>query len=348
MFPRFALQSLPPSDARGWGFLFLYVFGSCPLTRSGLVGYDEKTMSETSGSIRLTFYGGIGEVTGANFLLEIPTSPKPIRVLVDCGLFQGTKMLDEKNHEKFPYPPESIDYLFVTHAHIDHTGRIPKIVRDGFRGKIYSTIPTKDLAAVMLEDSMGVLGRQARVNQLPELYNEADIAHSISLWEGREYHEPFEVVSGLSVQFLEAGHTLGSSMVEFSFRGKKIVFTGDLGNSPAPLLRNADALVDTDYLIMESVYGDRVHEHPQGHRHRARRAAADPWQQDGRTQRPRTQAREPQSSLGLPRGESRRPHHRKRRHLHPPRCLGIRDGWSQRLPGRNRGHAPGMAGVPRD
>lgn len=211
--------------------------------------------------IRLSFFGGTGEVTGANFLLEAIDEPKPIRVLVDCGLFQGSKICDEKNRESFPYDPASIDYLVVTHAHIDHTGRIPKLVREGFRGKIISTPPTKELARVMLEDSLGVLSKEAKNEGLKLFYSLEDIEVAETFWQGLSYHEIFNFTSDFSMRFFEAGHTLGSAVVEFTLNGKKLVFSGDLGNSPAPLLRSAETINDAEYLVVESVYGDRNHEH---------------------------------------------------------------------------------------
>ena len=211
--------------------------------------------------LKITFYGGTSEVTGANFLVETLDEPKPVRFLVDCGLFQGSKMLDARNRETFPYELSQIDYLFITHAHIDHTGRIPKIVRDGFEGKIMSTHPTKDLASVMLLDSMGVLGKQAAQDDKPPLYNEDDVAKSMTLWTSVDYHQEVNIENVFRIRFLDAGHTLGSAMIEILYNDKKIMFTGDLGNNPAPLLKNAEALEKVHYLVIESVYGDRNHEH---------------------------------------------------------------------------------------
>ncbi len=210
--------------------------------------------------LQVTFFGGTGEVTGSNFLVETLDEQHNVRVLIDCGLFQGSKVGEAKNREPFPFEPASVDYLFVTHAHIDHTGRIPKLVKDGFEGKIISTLPTHDLAEVMLLDSMGVLTKEAEQEGQMPLYNENDVTKAMTFWKGVEYHE--EVAVGtLRFRFLDAGHTLGSSMIEISYGAKKIVFTGDLGNSPAPLLRSAEVLKDVNFLVMESVYGDRNHEH---------------------------------------------------------------------------------------
>lgn len=209
---------------------------------------------------KLTFHGGTGDVTGANFLFETVGQNPPIRILIDCGLFQGGKIFEDRNYEPFPYDPASIDYLFVTHAHLDHVGRIPRLVRDGFRGVIYSTPPTKDIAELMLIDSMGVMAKEAETAKKPHLYNEEDVAKSMGLWKTIPYYENFSLSDGMTLSFLNSGHILGSALVVFTVNGKKFVFTGDLGNTPAPLLRNTDAITDANFMLMESVYGDRNHE----------------------------------------------------------------------------------------
>lgn len=193
-------------------------------------------------------------MTGSNFLLESGTT----KVLIDCGLTQGKYSAELSNWEKFSYDPTSIPLLIVTHAHIDHIGRIPKLVRDGFKGKIISTEATKALAEPLLLDSMELLAHDARKQDKPELYNEADIARALSMWEGKPYHERIEVGDGISFEFLDAGHILGSAMVRFEREGKHLIFTGDLGSGNSPLLPPVESIVGTNYLLMESVYGDRV------------------------------------------------------------------------------------------
>lgn len=207
------------------------------------------------GIAKITFCGGTGSVTGANFLLEADGK----KILVDCGLTQGMKIADDINWDPFSYDPKEIDILFITHAHIDHLGRVPKLINDGFRGKIYSTKPTKALAKPMLDDTAGILSRNKNF-ELDKIYTEENIKLSLSLWQGFEYHEKITITENLEVTFRDAGHILGSAMVEFMYNGKKILFTGDLGNSPSPLLPDTEKITDVDYLIMESVYGDRNHE----------------------------------------------------------------------------------------
>lgn len=206
--------------------------------------------------LKLTFYGGTGTVTGANFLLE----NKDKKILVDCGLFQGEKIGDDSNREPFPYKPSDIDILIITHAHIDHIGRVPKLVKDGFRGKIYSTKPTMELTEIMLIDSVRVLTREAQRDNLEPIYREEDVKQAMTLWEGFPYHQEVDLGDGFKMNFRDSGHILGSAMVDIIYNGKKIVFTGDLGNSPAPLLKDTEDIDDADYIVMESVYGDRNHE----------------------------------------------------------------------------------------
>ena len=204
---------------------------------------------------KVTFCGGTGSVTGANFLLEADGK----KILVDCGLTQGMKLADDINWDPFIYDPKEIDMLFVTHAHVDHLGRVPKLIHDGFTGKIYSTEPTKALARPMLDDTAGILSKNVNFN-LSQIYSEENISKAISLWEGFNYHQTIKITENLEVSFRDAGHILGSAMVEFIYNKKKIVFTGDLGNSPSPILPDTERVTDADYLIMESVYGDRNHE----------------------------------------------------------------------------------------
>ncbi len=207
--------------------------------------------------IKIIFYGGVGKPTGSNFLLT--DNKDETKILIDCGLTQGKRVAEEENRKPFKYNPADIDYLVVTHAHIDHIGLIPKLVKDGFRGKIFSTTPTRDIGTLMLTDSMGVLGKEARRNKEEPIYLEEDVKNTIALWQDIEYYE--EVKMGdFTLKLKNAGHILGSSIAEFTKDDKKVVFSGDLGNSPAPLLPDTDVINDATVLVMESVYGDRNHE----------------------------------------------------------------------------------------
>ena len=211
-------------------------------------------------NIKLTFCGGVGVVTGADFLMEFDQT----KILVDCGFEQGGPESHAFNSASFSYDPRSIQALYVTHAHLDHVGRIPKLVKDGFSGKIYSTPETKALAELIMLDSASLLFRDAEEQGGEPLYTEKDVEDAMDLWEGIPYHVKKDAPGGLSVYLKDAGHILGSSMIEFSVAGdlksKKIIFTGDLGNSPSPLLKNTEKITDDAYVVMESVYGDRNHE----------------------------------------------------------------------------------------
>jgi metallo-beta-lactamase family protein len=205
----------------------------------------------------LTFHGAAGEVTGANFLLEIDGK----KILIDCGLHQGEKVDEDKNWTAFAYDPKTIDILFVTHAHSDHIGKIPKLVKDGFSGVIYGTEPTKEIAKLMFQDAIGLLLDDAKDRGETEtLYDQGDIDKTMSLWKSIPYHDKVVVTEDLSVTLYDAGHVLGSSMYEFNFKGKKMLFTGDLGNTPTPLLRDTEVFEEPHFLLMESVYGDRNHD----------------------------------------------------------------------------------------
>ena len=207
-------------------------------------------------NLKVTFCSGAGTVTGSNFLLE----GNGKKFLIDCGLIQGEKLADDMNWDKFPYDASTIDILFITHGHIDHIGRIPKLLHEGFKGKIVSAIPTKEITEVMLADTAHILSRDVE-HGLDKIYTAEANKKIMDMWETLEYGQKMNVDHGFQFLFRDAGHILGSGMIEIIYNGKKIVFTGDLGNSPSPLLPDTEVLSDVDYLIMESVYGDRNHEH---------------------------------------------------------------------------------------
>jgi len=213
----------------------------------------------------ITFYGGAGTVTGANFLLDTGDN----KIVVDCGALERENVCDDVNGKAFAYDPASIDALVITHAHADHIGRVPKLVKDGFKGVIYSTPATKDLSALMFDDAIQVMHAEAEKHGCTVLYEKDDAARALSLWKTHDYHESFSIGSA-RVAFLDAGHILGSAMVKFTRlreatdgqarNDRVIIFTGDLGNSPEPLLNDTESPAGANYLVMESVYGDRVHE----------------------------------------------------------------------------------------
>ena len=234
---------------------------------------------------KITFCTGVGTVTGANFLLESSNTAGGAggtKILIDCGLVQGEKVALEENREKFPYDLNSIDALFITHAHLDHVGRIPKLVKDGYRGPIYSTRETKALAELVLTDAVNIIAEEAKREGTVPLYIAADLQAVFPNWKTIDYHETFKVTDTVSVYLKDAGHILGSAMVEVTVSSQehavsklqapssllRVLFTGDLGNSPAPLLRDTEPVGNVDYLVMESVYGDRNHESREGRTHK--------------------------------------------------------------------------------
>jgi len=207
--------------------------------------------------ITLGFYGGAGTVTGANFLLSDGTT----NILVDCGLTQGKEFCENCNYDDFQYDPKEITALILTHAHLDHIGRAPKLIKDGFNGGVFCTPPTEDLLAVMLADSEGILRREAEKKNLFPMYEKDHVAGLLGKVEAKEYHQKFNI-GDFTCEFFNAGHILGSAITRITHKhtDKVYVFTGDLGNSPSPLLPDTEFVADADYLIMESVYGDRLHE----------------------------------------------------------------------------------------
>lgn len=224
--------------------------------------------------IKLKFCGGVGEVTGANYLLTYSTSSGQEQILVDCGMFQGPPESERKNWEPFPYDPKYIDAVFITHAHLDHIGRLPKLYRDGFRGKVFATAPTIDLARLSLKDAVHLQKDRARSFGLEPFFNEKDMIGVFKLFEVVNYGKPIRISANIEAEFLNAGHILGSAMVRIQIQnpcltGRQaksktktttIVFTGDLGNWPVPVMHPPEFISEADYIIIESTYGDRTHE----------------------------------------------------------------------------------------
>lgn len=221
--------------------------------------------------MKLSFHGATREVTGACYLLDTGTQ----KILIDCGLFQGAHECSMLNFDPLGFDPKSIDALIVTHAHLDHVGRIPKLVREGFSGKIYSTPPTRELARYVLEDALSLARREDKA-----LYESADIEKTFLLWEEINYGKKVEI-GDIAFIAHEAGHILGSAIIELSAEGKKFLFTGDLGNVPSVLLPPPHAPSGTEYLIIESTYGNRNHETAEERSLKLERAVEDVAGQGG-------------------------------------------------------------------
>jgi metallo-beta-lactamase family protein len=211
--------------------------------------------------MKLSFYGGVQQVTGSNFLLE----HGGVKIVVDCGLFQGSKYAEILNYEQFKYNPKEIDFVLITHSHADHTGRLPKLYKDGFRGKVFSTKPTIDLTIVSLEDNLDLIKDEAHRDGHEPLFSSGDLNQVFLLAQGVEYGEELDLGEDIKAIFHNAGHILGSAIIEISWKDKStgerrsIYFSGDLGNYPAPLLKHFDMPNQADYIVVESTYGDRLH-----------------------------------------------------------------------------------------
>ena len=219
--------------------------------------------------MKITFLGAARAVTGSCYLVQT----ERLAFLVDCGMFQGNARESLRNGQSFPFDPGSIDFVLLTHAHIDHSGRIPKLWLDGYRGPVYATKATADLCQIMLPDSGHIQeteaewrARKSRRGGLPEtppLYTAQDALDACKLLRARKYDQEFQPAEGVRVVFRDAGHTLGSSIVELWIADggtqRKVVFSGDLGNRDIPILRDPSVIEGADVLVMESTYGDRLH-----------------------------------------------------------------------------------------
>jgi metallo-beta-lactamase family protein len=218
---------------------------------------------------KLTFYGATEGVTGSNYLLETDGAT----VLLECGLYQGSREEEKANNRPFPFDVHKIDAVVLSHAHLDHSGRLPKLIADGYSGHLSMTYATSELLEIMLKDAASLQQRdvewenrrrrRAGKKEIEPLYGIEDVETALSLCEGSAYGVRHEIAQGVEVCFRDAGHILGSSIVEIFIneagREKKLVFSGDLGNSYAALLRDPEIVTEADVLMLESTYGDRNH-----------------------------------------------------------------------------------------
>lgn len=218
--------------------------------------------------IKLTFLGATGTVTGSKYLLEADGK----KFLIDCGMFQGLKELRLRNWEDFPVDPSSIDAVILTHAHIDHSGYLPKLVQMGFKGIVYATPATMDLCQIMLPDSAHLQEEDAKYANKKQftkhkpampLYSQTDAQNALELFEPLPYGKKITLSDNVTLCYRDAGHILGSAFVDIRImqenKEKRILFSGDLGRPAQPILRDPHTVFGTDYLVLESTYGDRLH-----------------------------------------------------------------------------------------
>ncbi|UZE95146.1 MBL fold metallo-hydrolase RNA specificity domain-containing protein [Alkalimarinus alittae] len=215
--------------------------------------------------MNIKFLGGAGTVTGSKYLITHENQ----RVLVDCGLYQGVKKLRLRNRGGFPIDPKTINAVILTHAHIDHSGYVPALRKNGFKGPVYCTKGTYDLCKILLPDSGYLQEEDARYANkkkfsrhspaLP-LYTEKDAIESLKLFKPVQYHKPLDVANQITATFTPVGHILGSAAVQISAGGKTITFSGDVGRTEDLVMRPPEPLSETDYLVVESTYGNRRHD----------------------------------------------------------------------------------------
>jgi len=210
-------------------------------------------------SISISFARGARRVTGSNFLVEAKDGETTTRILIDCGLAQGERFCESTNREVFSYDPTTINVVFFTHAHADHIGLFPKLVKDGFKGRALTTAPTKALTPIMLEDSVKIIALEAkRCNDEPP-YATEDVIRAVEYIDEVAYGKVLELAPGITATLHNAGHILGSATVLLDIFGKKILFTGDLGRVPAALVPDREVPTGVEYLVTESVYGNKTH-----------------------------------------------------------------------------------------
>lgn len=219
--------------------------------------------------MRITFLGAADTVTGSCYLVETNQT----KLLIECGMFQGSKTIEERNRETFNFTPDEIDAVLLTHAHIDHSGLLPKLVNQGFHGKIYCTEATADLCSIMLPDSAHIQEedldwvnrkrRRAAQELLVPLYTPIDVENTLKLFSPVPYHQSIAISSDITVYLYDAGHILGSSFILLTVQEKnkliRLLFSGDLGNHNQRIIRDPEIPPEADYLILEATYGNRSH-----------------------------------------------------------------------------------------
>lgn len=212
--------------------------------------------------MRVTFFGATQEVTGSCYLVEAAGH----RLLVDCGIFQGIKLADARNRHAFPFRPERIEALLLTHSHSDHGGRIPKLVHDGFRGKVFATAPTVELTELLWKDHLDIMSYERRKHGHPMLFESGDVARASTRFSAIGYRERREVLPGVFATWFDAGHILGSAFILIEADGKRIVFSGDQGNAGEDIMHPTEPMPPADAVVCEATYGGELHEDPKTRR----------------------------------------------------------------------------------
>jgi len=219
--------------------------------------------------VEITFHGAAGEVTGSCHLVKVGN----YQILLDCGLIQGRAKDEARNREPFPFEPQEIDAVVLSHAHIDHSGRIPLLVKAGFRGLIYTQRASRDLCRIMLRDAAFLNEKDAEwanrkrvrkgLPQVDPLYTEVDAKAAMRQFKPLDYDVERKILPGVRIRLRDAGHILGSAIVELWLTEgdvmRKVVFSGDLGHRGAPIIRDPTFIEEADLVMMESTYGDRLH-----------------------------------------------------------------------------------------
>lgn len=242
--------------------------------------------------MQLQFWGAAQTVTGSMHLITV----NGYNILLDCGLYQGRRKEAFEQNQNLPFDPKKIDVLILSHAHIDHTGNVPGLVRHGFDGPIWTTPATRDLCAVMLTDSASIQEHDVQYinkrrkkegkNLFEPLYTQADVVEALNMFQSVSYNRPFFVGPGVKAHFREAGHMLGSASITLDIeednQTKRLVFSGDVGRKNLPILRDPAPVEGADFLIMESTYGNRYHEAPGEAKESLKRAVLDVYEKKGK------------------------------------------------------------------
>ncbi|MCR4278653.1 MAG: MBL fold metallo-hydrolase [bacterium] len=206
--------------------------------------------------MKLTFYGAAREVTGSCTLVETAKS----KILVDCGMFQGSHVASSKNFSDFVFDPTALDAVVLTHAHMDHCGRLPKLIKDGFKKTIYATEATKLIAGIVMEDAVHIMEEDFERSGRPQLYDANDVQRTLIKFKDTPYHTPLRI-NDVTIRFFDAGHIFGSSFIEIKAdSGKTVIFSGDVGNKDVPIIRETETIEHADAIVTESTYGNRIHE----------------------------------------------------------------------------------------